>query len=190
MFRPPYSIDAEPDTADEVRPLELTESLGYITIGDRIDPGDWRPGRTAEQVSQHVLKNLPPCTPEKRLTCGNIILLHDGGGDRRETVRALPTILKGIRAKGLKIVSVADLLHKTRAEIMPPLKGPELWYARLAWIGFFLYGTGLKFIAVVFFVGDLLMTGRLLFIGLFAIYDRLRSQKPACRAEYCPRSLF
>jgi peptidoglycan-N-acetylglucosamine deacetylase len=187
MFRPPYSIDAEPDTADEVRPLELTESLGYITIGDRIDPGDWRPGRTAEEVSQHVLENLPPCAPEKRLTCGNIILLHDGGGDRRETVRALPTILAGIRAKGLKIVSVADLLHKTRAEIMPPLQGPELWYARLAWIGFFLYGAGLKFIAVVFFVGDLLMTGRLLFVGLFAIYDRLRSQKPARPSvEYCP----
>jgi peptidoglycan-N-acetylglucosamine deacetylase len=187
MFRPPYSIDAEPDTADEVRPLELSESLGYITIGDRIDPNDWRPGRTAAEVSQHVLENLPPCAPEKRLTCGNIILLHDGGGDRRETVRALPTILAGIRAKGLEIVSVADLLHKTRAEIMPPLEGPELWYARLAWIGFFLYGAGLKFIAVVFFVGDLLMTGRLLFVGLFAIYDRLRSQKPAAPCgEYCP----
>jgi peptidoglycan-N-acetylglucosamine deacetylase len=187
MFRPPYSIDAEPDTADEVRPLELTESLGYITIGDRIDPDDWRPGRTAEQVAQHVLENLPPCAPERRLTCGNIILLHDGGGDRRETVRALPMILEGIRAKGLQIVSVADLLHKTRAEIMPPLKGPELWYARLAWIGFFLYGAGLKFIAMVFFVGDLLMTGRLLFVGVFAMYDRLRTQKPAWPCvEYCP----
>ena len=187
MFRPPYSIDAEPDTADEVKPLELTESLGYITIGDKIDPDDWRPGRAAEQIAQHVLENLPPCAPEKRLTCGNIILLHDGGGDRRETVRALPMIIKGIRARGLEIVSVADLLHKTRAEIMPPLKGPELWYARLAWIGFFLYGAGLKVIAVIFFVGDLLMTGRLLFVGLFAIYDRLRSRKPALPfPEYRP----
>jgi len=186
MFRPPYSIDAEPDTADEVRPLELTESLGYITIGDRIDPDDWRPGRTAEEVAQHVLDNLPPCPPGKRLTCGNIILLHDGGGDRRETVRALPMIIEGIRAKGLEIVSVADLLHKSRAEIMPPLKGPELWYARFAWIGFFLYGAGLKFIALVFFVGDLLMTGRLLFVGLFAVYDRLRSRKPLPGPEYCP----
>ena len=63
MFRPPYSIDAEPDTADEVKPLELSEGLGYITIGDRIDPNDWRPGRSAEQVAEHVLENLPPCSP-------------------------------------------------------------------------------------------------------------------------------
>jgi peptidoglycan/xylan/chitin deacetylase (PgdA/CDA1 family) len=113
MFRPPYSIDAEPDTADEVKPLELSESMGYITIGDRIDPNDWRPGRTTEQIVQHVLDNLPPCTPNKRLTCGNIILLHDGGGDRRATVQALPQIIQGIRAKGVQIVSVADLLGQT-----------------------------------------------------------------------------
>ena len=41
MFRPPYSVDAEPDTEDQVRPLELTQSMGYITIGNKIDPKDW-----------------------------------------------------------------------------------------------------------------------------------------------------
>ena len=38
LFRPPYSIDQEPDTADQVRPLELAQDMGYITIGDKIDP--------------------------------------------------------------------------------------------------------------------------------------------------------
>ena len=41
LFRPPYSVDAEPDTEDEVKPLELTQSLGYITIGNKIDTRDW-----------------------------------------------------------------------------------------------------------------------------------------------------
>jgi len=188
MFRPPYSIDAEPDTADEVKPLEISESMGYIAIGDKIDPNDWRdnPRRSAEEITQNVLDNLPPCPPEKRLTCGNIILLHDGGGDRRETVRALPMIIEGIRAKGLQIVSVADLLHKTRADIMPPLHGPELWYARFTWIGFFLWSAGLKLIALIFFVGDLLMTGRLLFVGCFALYDRLRSRTPSIVSYFSP----
>jgi len=188
MFRPPYSIDAEPDTADEVKPLEISESMGYIAIGDKIDPNDWRdnPRRSAEEITQNVLDNLPPCPPEKRLTCGNIILLHDGGGDRRETVRALPMIIEGIRAKGLQIVSVADLLHKTRADIMPPLHGPELWYARFTWIGFFLWSAGLKLIALIFFVGDLLMTGRLLFVGCFALYDRLRSRTPSIVSDFSP----
>ena len=52
LFRPPYSIDAEPDTEDQVRPLETTQDMGYITIGDKIDPNDWRdnPRRSADQI--------------------------------------------------------------------------------------------------------------------------------------------
>jgi cellulose synthase/poly-beta-1,6-N-acetylglucosamine synthase-like glycosyltransferase/peptidoglycan/xylan/chitin deacetylase (PgdA/CDA1 family)/spore germination protein YaaH len=179
LFRPPYSIDAEPDTEDEVRPLEISESMGYLTIGDKIDPNDWRenPHRTAEQIAQAVLDNLPPCSPAKRLTCGNIILLHDGGGDRRETVRALPMIIEGIRAKGLQIVSVADLLHQKRADIMQPIPTSELWSAWLTLLGFWMYSAVQKFIVLVFFLGDLLMTGRLLFVGALAIYDRLSSRR-------------
>jgi peptidoglycan-N-acetylglucosamine deacetylase len=180
LFRPPYSIDAEPDTEDEVRPLEISESLGYVAIGDKIDPNDWRddPRPSAQQVTSFVLNHLPPCAPGDKF-CGNVILLHDGGGDRSHTVEALPRIIEGIRAKGLQVVSVSDLLHKTRAQIMPPLKGSELWSAWLTWVGFFMYSAGLKFITFVFFVGDLLMTARLLFVGTFALYDRLRSRSPA-----------
>ena len=42
LFRPPYSIDQEPDTADQVRPLEIVQDMGYITVGDKIDPSDWK----------------------------------------------------------------------------------------------------------------------------------------------------
>jgi peptidoglycan-N-acetylglucosamine deacetylase len=191
LFRPPYSIDAEPDTEDQVRPLEISGAMGYFAIGDKIDPNDWRdnPHRSAEQISSFVLSHLPPCAPGDRY-CGNIVLLHDGGGDRRETVRALPTMIEGIRAKGLQVVLVSDLLHKTRAEVMPPIPRSELWSAWLTFVGFWLYGAGQKFIALVFFVGDLLMTGRLLFIGAFAVYDRLHSTRFSDRsavAQYSPR---
>ena len=103
LFRPPYSVDQEPDTADQVRPLELAQQLGYITVGDKIDPNDWRdnPRRPANEIVDDVLKNLPPCAPGN-LTCGNFILLHDGGGNRSETVKALPEIIDGMRQKGLR----------------------------------------------------------------------------------------
>src|SRR6266700_3919464 len=190
LFRPPYSVDAEPDTEDEVRPLEISESMGYLAIGDKIDPNDWRenPHRSAEQIAQSVLDNLPPCIPAKRLTCGNIILLHDGGGDRRETVRALPLIIEGIRAKGLQIVSVADLLHEKRADIMQPIPTSELWSAWLTLLGFWMYSASQKFIVVVFFLGDLLMTGRLLSIGALAIYDRAFPKRFAGHlGEFAPK---
>jgi peptidoglycan-N-acetylglucosamine deacetylase len=176
LFRPPYSIDAEPDTEDEVRPLEVTEKMGYFTIGAKIDPDDWRGNRSGEQIASFVLQHLPPCKPND-ISCGNIILLHDGGGNRRETVRALPLIIDGARAKGIQIVSVSELWHKTRAEVMPPIGRNELWSAWLTWVGFWMYGAGLRIIAFIFFIGDLLMTGRLLFIGTFAIADRFKKRR-------------
>ncbi len=102
LFRPPYSIDAEPDTEDQVRPLEITQDMGYITIGDKIDPNDWRdnPRHSADQIAADVLAHLPPCAAND-IRCGNIILLHDGGGDREQTVLALPRIIEGVRAKGI-----------------------------------------------------------------------------------------
>jgi peptidoglycan-N-acetylglucosamine deacetylase len=188
LFRPPYSIDAEPDTEDEVRPLEVTERLGYFTIGDKIDPDDWRGNRSGEQITSFVLQHLPPCKPND-ISCGNVILLHDGGGNRRETIRALPLIIEGARAKGIQIVSVSDLWHKTRAEVMPPIGRNELWSAWLTWVGFWVYGAGLRIIAFVFFIGDLLMTGRLLFVGAFAIVDRFKrlSYGNNLIEAYCPR---
>jgi cellulose synthase/poly-beta-1,6-N-acetylglucosamine synthase-like glycosyltransferase/peptidoglycan/xylan/chitin deacetylase (PgdA/CDA1 family)/spore germination protein YaaH len=184
LFRPPYSIDQEPDTADQVRPLEVTQDMGYMTIGNRIDPSDWRdnPRRSAEQVRDAVMKDLPPCNPNDQL-CGNIILLHDGGGDRRETVRALPMIIEGLRARGYEIVPVYELLGKTRADVMPPIPANERWAARLNWIGFWLFDVGIKTITWIFLLGDLLMTGRLLSIGALAVYDRLRSHASGTTAQ-------
>jgi len=178
LFRPPYSIDAEPDTEDEVRPLEVTQDLGYTTIGDKIDPNDWRdnPRRTAEQIAEDVRANLPPCAPNNT-RCGNIILLHDGGGDRRETVRALPMIIDRTRAKGLQIVPVHALLGKTLADVMPPIPSNERWAARLNLIGFLLFDFSIKAITWIFLLGDVLMTGRLLIIGALAIFDRLRQRR-------------
>jgi len=191
LMRPPYAIDEEPDTADQVRPLEIPQEMGYITVGNRIDPNDWseNPRHSAEQITSYVLAHLPPCRPED-LRCGNIVLLHDGGGDRAETVRALPMIIDGIRARGYEIAPVYELLGKTRADVMAPLPAGELWAARLDRFGFWLFDASIVFITWIFLVGDLLMTGRLLFIGAAAVYDRVREKifgKPAEVASYKPK---
>ncbi len=189
LMRPPYAIDEEPDTADQVRPLEIPQEMGYITVGNRIDPDDWSGDPTAEKISSYVLSHLPPCRPEN-LRCGNIVLLHDGGGNRAETVRALPAIIDGIRARGYEVAPVYELLGKTRADVMAPLPAGELWAARLDRFGFWLFDAGIVFITWIFLVGDLLMTGRLIFIGAAAVYDRVREKifgKPAEVASYRPK---
>jgi cellulose synthase/poly-beta-1,6-N-acetylglucosamine synthase-like glycosyltransferase/spore germination protein YaaH/peptidoglycan/xylan/chitin deacetylase (PgdA/CDA1 family) len=191
LMRPPYAIDEEPDTADQVRPLEIPQEMGYITVGNRIDPNDWsdNPHRTAEQISDYVLSHLPPCKVED-LRCGNIVLLHDGGGDRSETVRALPMIIDGVRARGYEIAPIYDLLGMQMTDVMAPLPRGELWAARLDRLGFWLFDFSVTSITWIFLVGDLLMTGRLLFIGAAAAYDRLHEKifgKPAEVASYQPK---
>jgi cellulose synthase/poly-beta-1,6-N-acetylglucosamine synthase-like glycosyltransferase/spore germination protein YaaH/peptidoglycan/xylan/chitin deacetylase (PgdA/CDA1 family) len=191
LMRPPYAIDEEPDTADQVRPLEVPQELGYITVGNRIDPNDWndKPRQSAEQITSYVLSHLPPCRPDD-LRCGNIVLLHDGGGDRAETVRALPMIIDGIRARGYEVAPVYELLNKTRADVMAPLPPGELWAARLDRFGFWVFDFGIVGISWIFLLGDLLMTGRLIFIGAAAVYDRLREKifgRPAEVATYKPK---
>ena len=192
LMRPPYAIDEEPDTADQVRPLEIPQEMGYITVGNRIDPNDWSdsPRRTAEQITDYVLSHLPPCRAEN-LRCGNIVLLHDGGGDRSETVRALPMIIDGVRARGYEVAPIYDLLGMHRADVMAPLPRGELWAARLDRLGFWLFDFGVVGITWIFLIGDLLMTGRLLFIGAAAVYDRLHEKifgKPAEVASYKPKA--
>ncbi len=167
LFRPPYSIDQEPDTADEVRPLQIAQDMGYITVGDKIDPDDWRenPRPTPEDITKSVLDQL---------NRGNVILLHDGGGDRRNTVAALPMIIHELHARGYQIVSVAELLGKQRADIMPDIGKNERFWAQVDAAGFWIFGTVNSFIVLVFFLGDILMTGRLVMVGTLAIYDRIR----------------
>jgi cellulose synthase/poly-beta-1,6-N-acetylglucosamine synthase-like glycosyltransferase/peptidoglycan/xylan/chitin deacetylase (PgdA/CDA1 family)/spore germination protein YaaH len=191
LFRPPYSVDAEPDTEDEVKPLEVTQSLGYVTIGNKIDTRDWTddPPLTPEQIAARVLNHLPPCQPNDT-QCGNIILMHDGGGNRERTVLALPLVIDGARARGFDFVPVYELMGKTKADVMPPLPTSEYWSALLNWIGFGLFGATMAGITIIFFLGDILMTGRLISVGVLAIYDRLRSHvygTPEQIAAYRPQ---
>src|ERR1700683_5120248 len=60
LLRPPYAIDEEPDTADQVHPLEFAQDMGYITVGNRIDPKDWSDSVRTEKISSYVLSHLPP----------------------------------------------------------------------------------------------------------------------------------
>jgi cellulose synthase/poly-beta-1,6-N-acetylglucosamine synthase-like glycosyltransferase/spore germination protein YaaH/peptidoglycan/xylan/chitin deacetylase (PgdA/CDA1 family) len=182
FFRPPYSIDQEPDTADEVRPLQYTQDMGYITVGDKIDPDDWHdnPRQSADQLVNSVIAQLGH---------GNVILLHDGGGDRSETVKALPRIIDELRARGYELVPASDLIGMTRDQVMPPIAPGERAWAKVDDVGFIVFGAINTFIVLVFFIGDILMTGRLVLVGTLAIFDRLRRRNFTAEeiASYQPR---
>jgi peptidoglycan/xylan/chitin deacetylase (PgdA/CDA1 family) len=65
-----------------------------------VDPRDWSlPG------SRTIIARVLSSTYN-----GSIILLHDGGGNRAQTIAALPTIITALRARGLRFVTIQQLI--------------------------------------------------------------------------------
>ncbi len=93
LFRPPYgSYDAT--TMRELRRLHLLMVLWSVDTGDYLMPG-------VGVIVQRVLAGAHP---------GAIILMHDGGGDRSQTIAALPAIIAALHARGYRLVTVPELL--------------------------------------------------------------------------------
>jgi peptidoglycan/xylan/chitin deacetylase (PgdA/CDA1 family) len=139
-FRPPYSIDQEPDTNDEAAPAYRIQQMGYTIIGDKIDTDDWseHPRKSPQQITDSVLQQLEEMKTRTWMR-GSIILLHDGGGDRSATVSALPVLITTLRAKGYEFVPVSELMGKTTAEVMPPISPQMRWQARIDWVACLLF---------------------------------------------------
>jgi len=117
LFRPPYLGDAEPTDDDEIAPVKWAQDMGYITVGEHVDPVDWAlPGTST--IVQRALDQVHDARPDMPR---NIILLHDAGGDRSETVAALPVLIDRLHAQGYRFVLVSDLAGLTREQAMPPL---------------------------------------------------------------------
>ncbi len=118
LFRAPYNADSEPTHAEELKPVALSRNNSYYTVGESIDPNDWEPGATADSIYERTISEYER-NPEK-----GIILFHDAGGERQATVDALPRIIKYFKQNGVQFTTVANLLHKTKAEVMPSVHGP------------------------------------------------------------------
>jgi len=184
LFRPPYGIDHQPETASEIAMLPIPQAMGYIIVGAQIDPHDWgEPDGGAPPPVDTIVQRV---IADVQTSKGNIILMHDGGGDRSHTVAALPQIIDGLRAKGYDFVSLATLLGQTRAQVMPPLTHEEWLLARADAFAFeafrwFRYG-----ISFIFMTGILLVSARALIIGLLALAEKLRPN-PLDHPEYKPQ---
>src|SRR5260221_1632835 len=174
LFRPPYGIDHQPEYAEEVAQLPLAQEMGYLIVGQRIDPDDWslRGGKPipAREIVDSVLRQAGN---------GNVILLHDGGGDRTQTVAALPQIIDALRERGYQLVSVSDLIGKTRAEVMPLLSPEERFEARADGFIFTLFQWSRFFFGAIFFLGIVMVSGRAVIIGLLALIEKLRPDHAA-----------
>jgi cellulose synthase/poly-beta-1,6-N-acetylglucosamine synthase-like glycosyltransferase/peptidoglycan/xylan/chitin deacetylase (PgdA/CDA1 family)/spore germination protein YaaH len=171
LFRPPYSEDTEPETPSQVRPIETATAMGYLTVGMQIDPKDYkRPG-----VDAIVARTVEQAVAGR----GSVVLLHDGGGDRRETIAALPRIITELRRNHLKLVTVGELLGRTSAQVMPPVMGRGYWQSVVDALAFNSVNLVQAVVSLLFLIAIVLGLGRLVFIGSVAALERLlRKRRP------------
>ena len=121
LFRPPYAADTSPSQLSELTPLQIAQDLNYLVVLENIDPQDWaKPG--ADIILQRV---------KQQRRDGSIVLLHDAGGNRSQTVAALPRILEWLHTRGDTVVPLSTLLGTTRDAVMPPLTGAGQPVARI-----------------------------------------------------------
>jgi peptidoglycan-N-acetylglucosamine deacetylase len=104
LFRPPYG-------SFDTTTFDLLHQMRMLMVLWSVDTDDYeRPGVAA--IVHNALEGAKP---------GAIILMHDAGGDRSETIEALPTIIHELRKRGFELVTVPQLLRDD-----PPPAGQPL----------------------------------------------------------------
>jgi peptidoglycan/xylan/chitin deacetylase (PgdA/CDA1 family)/spore germination protein YaaH len=169
LFRPPFNADAEPQTLAEVIPVAESRKQSYITIGESIDPWDWQPGVTADSIVARTIRQKDN---------GSMLLLHDAGGDtREETVKALPIIIHYFKSHGYKFTTIAAVLGKTKADLMPPIKNDSGIMGSLYDIFIVGYFYGNWFLLYLFLSAIFLAIGRIVLIAVLAIRQYAENKK-------------
>lgn len=158
LFRPPFVADAEPSAPNELIPILRAQELGYTMIGASIDPSDWEVPPSGTIVSR----------VNDGLDQGNIILLHDAGGDRSNTVKALPQIIENLKSKGYTFVTVSQMLGKTRDEVMPPVYSSDSRFIRYDGVTFLGVYWFLSLFATMFYLAIGIGIFRLVFLIYFS----------------------
>jgi cellulose synthase/poly-beta-1,6-N-acetylglucosamine synthase-like glycosyltransferase/peptidoglycan/xylan/chitin deacetylase (PgdA/CDA1 family) len=157
FIRPPYSATSDAVTPRTERALAKAAGTRYIIALADYDSHDWeKPG-----VAQ-IIRNATP--PARR---GGVIMFHDGGGDRHQTVAALALLIPKLRAQGYSFVPLRSMLGLTRAEAEPAAPWLErvrgtvfLWAVELAFwltgaLGWMIVAVSILVVARVLVVASL-----------------------------------
>ncbi|HKU01988.1 MAG TPA: glycosyltransferase [Arthrobacter sp.] len=112
LLRPPYTAGNSAITNSMWSAMHGLADQGYLTVLSSLDSEDWQtPGAKAIEA------NLTPTGPQ-----GQVVLMHDGGGDREQTVTALDAALSRFSTQGYKVTTVGDAVG---VDSMRPASGIE-----------------------------------------------------------------
>ena len=115
FLRPPYSATLDTVTAEQERALAQLAGRRYVLALTDFDSEDWR----RKGVASIVAKASPPGGT------GGVVMFHDGGGDRGQTVEALAELIPLLRARGFRFVSLTELSGLPESVLYPRASDAE-----------------------------------------------------------------
>ena len=162
LFRPPYSstADALDDWSWPV--TKQAGSEGYLTTFINKDTEDWkRPG--VDSIVKAAMPDLPGQ--------GEMVLLHDAGGNRSQTLAALPVIIDKLKAQGYTFKTTGEAIGSGSANTK--VSGYSLWLAKaFLWCTTFSVGLMPWLVGLLAVVGVLVMARFALMLVLSTIHVR------------------
>lgn len=132
LFRPPFRSDDRPTVREDLIAIQNGARNGMITVTSTVDPHDWARPEPAIIVD-YLVRRL-------ERNDGGVVLMHDGGGDRRNTVAALGPLIQALRARGFSFLPMHAVFGGGLRALNPPVRaapeerlGAAVW-GSLAWL--------------------------------------------------------
>jgi cellulose synthase/poly-beta-1,6-N-acetylglucosamine synthase-like glycosyltransferase/peptidoglycan/xylan/chitin deacetylase (PgdA/CDA1 family) len=185
LFRPPFRSDDRPTVAEDLIAIRHGERNGMITITSNVDPHDWARPAPAVMVD-YLVRRLEKAD-------GGVVLMHDGGGDRANTVATVRPLIRTLRARGFRFVTVHELLGAPadggREWVNPKVRDPATTrlVSKTVWYGGALLLSVLKGLAVF---GLALGLFRFAALGIGAALDmanEIRDRRAIRRTSRLPK---
>jgi len=169
VFRAPYTANTDPSRPEDLNPLRVALQNGYLFVGANVDPLDWAKP-SADVITRRMVDQV-----EKG---GRIVLLHDGGGDRSQTVKALYTAVPELRRRGYRFVTLEQYMGLATSELVEALDVKEQAFAwgNLSVARARSYGWDI--LSVLFFGCTILAIVRVVMLGILTLVQARREIGP------------
>jgi len=165
LFRSPYNTDTVTTDLRQLHALDQINQLGYIIAGANIDSDDWqRPG--VEKIVNNVLSQLGPDN--------HVIVMHDSGGDRSQTITALKILIPKLRSEGYSFVSFSQASGINNEVLMPKMEAKEWLFIEVTRIFSALKNGTWQVIVWLFFFTTVIAILRILFMGTIVLRSAKR----------------
>lgn len=169
LFRLPLEPNGQPLGPKKLDMLYALNAMGYLLVGGRIDSGDWmRPG--VEEIVVRVAR-------EAEGGRNHIILMHDSGLDRTQTVEALERLIPNMRTQGYEFVSLDQAMKLTPESLNPPLARNENILGKLPEAVMVVRGGAWRVISWLFIFTLGLSVMRILVLGTLTVISAFRHRQ-------------